>query len=110
MNLLQKSFRKCLGNKTLINNSISGRALFNKSTTASIDKRELLNKNELMSLKEGESVVIRVLKRQDNQGNRITPKPIYNTGETTLKFRYEYLNDEFDTSKNIRELDITMST
>lgn len=96
-----------LGNRTLINNSISGKELFNKSTTASIDKRELLNKNELMSLKEGESVVIRVIKRQDNQKNRITPRPIYNTGETTLKYRYEYLNDEFDTSKSIRDLSIT---
>ena len=102
-----KIFSEMLGNRTLINNSISGRALFNKSTTASIDKRELLNKNELMSLKEGESVVIRVLKRQDNQGNRITPKPIYNTSETTLKFRYEYLSDEFNTNNNIRNLNIT---
>ena len=101
-----KSFSEMLGNRTLINNSISGKELFNKSTTASIDKRELLNKNELMSLREGESVVIRVIKRQDNQRNRITPRPIFNTGETTLKFRYEYLNDEFDTSKSIRDLSI----
>ena len=101
-----KSFSEMLGNRTLINNSVSGRAIFNKSTTASIDKRELLNKNELMSLKEGESVVIRVLKRQDNQGNKITPRPIFNTGETTLRFRYEYLNNEFDTSKNIKDLNI----
>ena len=101
-----KTFSEMLGNRTLINNSISGKELFNKSTTASIDKRELLDKNELMSLKEGESVVIRVIKRQDNQKNRITPRPIFNTGETTLKYRYEYLNDEFDTSKSIRELNI----
>ncbi|WP_291637560.1 VirD4-like conjugal transfer protein, CD1115 family, partial [Clostridium sp.] len=101
-----KSFSEMLGNRTLINNSISGKELFNKSTTASIDKRELLNKNELMSLREGESVVIRVIKRQDNQRNRITPRPIFNTRETTLKFRYEYLNDEFDTSKSIRDLNI----
>ena len=101
-----KTFSEMLGNRTLINNSISGKELFNKSTTASIDKRELLDKNELMSLKEGESVVIRVIKRQDNQKNRITPRPIFNTGETTLKYRYEYLNDDFDTSKSIRELNI----
>ncbi|MBU3093546.1 type IV secretory system conjugative DNA transfer family protein [Clostridium sp. CF011] len=102
-----KSFSEMLGNRTLINNSLSGKELFNKSTTASIDKRELLNKNELMSLREGESVVIRVIKRQDNNKNRITPRPIYNTGETTLKYRYEYLNAEFDTSKSINDLSIS---
>ena len=102
-----KSFSEMLGNRTLINNSLSGKELFNKSTTASIDKRELLNKNELMSLREGESVVIRVIKRQDNNRNRITPRPIYNTGETTLKYRYEYLSAEFDTSKSINDLSIS---
>ena len=101
-----KSFSELLGYRTLINNSKSGKALFNKSTTASVDKRELLDKNELMRLKEGEDVVVRVIKRQDNKKNRITPKPIFNTGETTLKFRYEYLNDEFDTSKSIKDLKI----
>ena len=101
-----KIFSEMLGNKTLVNNSVSGRSVLGKSTTESIDKMALLDKNQLMSLKEGESVVIRVIKRQDNNRNRITPRPIYNTGETTLKYRYEYLNDDFDTSKNIRNLNI----
>ncbi|MDS0528314.1 type IV secretory system conjugative DNA transfer family protein [Clostridium sp. SHJSY1] len=101
-----KSFSEMLGNKTLINDSVSGKSLFGKSTTKSIDKRELLDKNELMSLKEGESVVIRVIKRQDKNGNKIVARPIYNTGKTTLKFRYEYLEKEFDTNKNIRDLNI----
>jgi type IV secretion system protein VirD4 len=98
---------KSIGNKTQVNNSTSGRALsLKKSTTESVDRRPLKDANELMSLMEGESVVIRVLKRRDNKRNKIRSKPIYNTGETSLKFRYEYLNEDFDTDKQLSDLKI----
>ncbi|PGX29256.1 ATPase, partial [Bacillus thuringiensis] len=60
----------------------------------------------LMNFKEGESAVIRVIKRQDNNRKRIRPRPIYNTGETALKYRWEYLGVEFDTDKSILDIDI----
>ncbi len=59
-----------------------------------------------MNFKEGESAVIRVIKRQDNNRKRIRPRPIYNTGETALKYRWEYLGVEFDTDKSILDIDI----
>jgi type IV secretion system protein VirD4 len=100
-------FSKLVGNKTLVNYSRNGKGTsLDKSLTESVDSRSLLDPNELMSLTEGESVVVRVIKRKDKQGNRIKPKPIYNTGKTALKFRYEYLQDEFDTSKSIEDLNI----
>lgn len=100
-------FSKLVGYKTISTKSRSGKSLsMDKSKNESVDKRELLTPNELMSLKEGESVVVRVIKRQDNNRNRITPKPIYNTDKTRLKFRYEYLADKFDTKKRISKIEI----
>ncbi|OJE50702.1 ATPase [Bacillus proteolyticus] len=98
---------KKLGNKTINTLSRSGKSLStDKNKTESLDQRPLLTPNELMSLKEGETTVIRVIKRQDNNRTRIRPRPIYNTEETALKYRWEYLGVEFDTDKSILDIDI----
>ncbi|MGG0763333.1 VirD4-like conjugal transfer protein, CD1115 family [Bacillus paramycoides] len=98
---------KKLGNKTINTLSRSGKGLStDKNKTESLDQRPLLTPNELMSLKEGETTVIRVIKRQDNNRTRIRPRPIYNTDETSLKYRWEYLGVEFDTDKSILDIDI----
>lgn len=100
-------FSKLVGNKTLVNYSRNGRGTsLDKALTESVDGRALLDPNELMSLTEGESVVVRVIKRKDKKGNRIKPKPIYNTEKTALKFRYEYLQDQFNTDRSIEDLNI----
>ncbi|MED1088482.1 VirD4-like conjugal transfer protein, CD1115 family [Bacillus mycoides] len=98
---------KKLGNKTINLPSRSGKGLStDKNKTEGLDQRPLLTPNELMSFKEGESAVIRVIKRQDNERKRIRPRPIYNTEETALKYRWEYLGVEFDTDKSILDIDI----
>ncbi|MDM5436260.1 type IV secretory system conjugative DNA transfer family protein [Bacillus hominis] len=98
---------KKLGNKTINTLSRSGKGLStDKNKTESLDQRPLLTPNELMSFKEGESAVIRVIKRQDNDRKRIRPRPIYNTEETALKYRWEYLGVEFDIDKSILDIDI----
>ncbi|MED1436361.1 VirD4-like conjugal transfer protein, CD1115 family [Bacillus mycoides] len=98
---------KKLGNKTINTLSRSGKGLStDKNKTESLDQRPLLTPNELMSLKEGETTVIRVIKRQDNNRARIRPRPIYNAEETALKYRWEYLGVEFDTDKSILDIDI----
>lgn len=98
---------KKLGNQTINLPSRSGKGLStDKNKTEGLDQRPLLTANELMNFKEGESVVIRVIKRQDNNRKRIRPRPIYNTGETALKYRWEYLGVEFDTDKSILDIDI----
>ncbi|CAM4148342.1 VirD4-like conjugal transfer protein, CD1115 family [Bacillus paramycoides] len=98
---------KKLGNKTINTLSRSGKGLStDKNKTESLDQRPLLTPNELMTLKEGETTVIRVIKRQDNNRTRIRPRPIYNTDETALKYRWEYLGVEFDTDKSILDIDI----
>ncbi|EPZ61186.1 type IV secretory system Conjugative DNA transfer family protein [[Clostridium] sordellii ATCC 9714] len=92
-----KKFSELLGDKTIITNSRSGEVFsLNKSQTESLDARKLLKSDELMKLKEGETVVVRVIKRQDNNRNKIVSYPIYNNDEHSMKYRYEYLDDYFD--------------
>ena len=54
-----------------------------------------------MHLEEGEVVIVRGTKRRDINGKKIRPFPIFNTAEHTLKYRYEYLGDFFDNTKNL---------
>ncbi|PEA69136.1 VirD4-like conjugal transfer protein, CD1115 family, partial [Bacillus toyonensis] len=67
---------KKLGNQTINLPSRSGKGLStDKNKTEGLDQRPLLTANELMNFKEGESAVIRVIKRQDNNRKRIRPRP-----------------------------------
>ena len=94
-----------LGTKTITDVSRSGKLLsMDKSHSESTKERPLLMADELMQLKEGESVVVRANKRQDNKRRKIVPKPIFNTNETAHKFRWEYLADDFDNDKSILSL------
>ena len=54
-----------------------------------------------MHLEEGEIVIVRGTKRRDLSGNKIRPYPIFNTGKNNLKYRYEYLTDYFNNTKNL---------
>lgn len=102
-----KRISETLGPKTTQSKSRSGKTIdFDKSKTIGIEARSLLDANELMRLKEGESVVIRTIKRQDINRNRIRQFPIYNHEKTAMKYRWEYLGDRYDTSKSINDFDI----
>jgi len=98
---------KKLGEKTIDSTSRSGSVIsFDKNRTENTEGRRLLTAAELRQLKEGEMVVVRGIKRQDNKRKKIVPYPIFNTKETRMKYRYEYLADDFDTTKSINEIDI----
>ena len=97
-----EEFSKLLGDKTITTYSRSGEILdTTKHQTESVDGRKLLTTDELMHLEEGEVVIVRGTKRRDTKGNKIRPFPIFNTAEHTLKYRYEYLGDFFDNTKNL---------
>ncbi|MED4287193.1 type IV secretory system conjugative DNA transfer family protein, partial [Priestia megaterium] len=103
-----KTISQKLGDGTINSTSRSGKALStDKSKTEGVDGKPLLTPNELMELKEGESVVVRVVKRQDKARQRIKAHPIYNTGKTALKYRWEYLGDDFNTDRSILDIDIS---
>ncbi len=102
-----KTISQKLGDGTINSTSRSGKGLStDKSKTEGVDGKPLLTPNELMELKEGESVVVRVVKRQDKSRRRIKAHPIYNTGKTGLKYRWEYLGDDFNTDRSILDIDI----
>lgn len=99
-----------LQDKTITTKSRSGKPLsFNKSKTESVDQRRLLTTAEVMGLKEGEMIVIRVIKRQDKKKKRIQQYPLFLTGETAMKYRWEYLSDYYDTNKSINDIEIPCS-
>lgn len=100
-------YSSMLGTRTITDVSRSGELhSFDKSHSESTKERALLTSDELMRLQEGQSVVIRVNKRQDTKRKKIEPKPIFNKAQTKQKFRYEYLANDFDTSKSILSLPI----
>lgn len=100
-------YSSMLGTRTITDVSRSGELhSFDKSHSESTKERALLTSDELMRLQEGQSVVIRVNKRQDTKRRKIEPKPIFNKVQTKQKFRYEYLANDFDTSKSILSLPI----
>lgn len=106
-----EQYSSLIGTKTITDVSRSGRMFStDKSHNESVKERPLMMPDELMQLKEGESVVVRANKRQDNKRRKIVPKPIFNTGKTASKFRWEYLADDFDNSKSIMDLPLRSNT
>ncbi|XZM35347.1 VirD4-like conjugal transfer protein, CD1115 family (plasmid) [Clostridium perfringens] len=98
---------KALGEETIVTESRSGETLdITKNRTESLDSKRLLLPSDLKAFKEGEMVVIRVIKRQDLNRKRIVPYPIYNHDETAMKFRWEYLGESFDNEKAFRKVRI----
>lgn len=104
-------YSSMLGTKTITDVSRSGDYhSFDKSHSESTKERSLLTSDELMRLKEGQSVLIRVNKRQDKKRRKIEPKPIFNTDKTSHKFRYQYLAEDFNTDHSIMMLPIMSET
>ncbi|MBU4643072.1 VirD4-like conjugal transfer protein, CD1115 family [Bacillus toyonensis] len=102
-----KEISEKLGNQTINSLSRSGKGLsIDKSKTEGIDTKPLLTPTELMRFQEGESAVIRFMKRRDNNFEKIEPFPILNRGKTVMKYRWEYLWDDFDTDQSILDIDI----
>lgn len=103
-------YSNLLGTKTITDISRTGSLLStDKSHSESTKERPLLFPAELMQLQLGESVVIRVNKREDLERKKIQPKPIYNSlkSSTYHKFRWQYLADDFDTDISVLTLPIT---
>lgn len=100
-------FSKLIGYQTLKVYTRSGKFLsLDKSMNESFEKRALIDPNELMHLKCGETVISRVTKRKDLNDRDITSYPIFNKGKNKFKPRYEYLSHIFDTSKSIYHIDL----
>ena len=94
---------KLTGEKTIVTNSRNGSILsFDKNITENLEQVPVIRYDDLIHMKEGETVVLRPMYRRDLEGNKITPYPIYNIEEMGMKFKYEYLNDVFSPNDSMR--------
>ena len=86
-----EEFSKKVGQTTVVSTQRSGgRFSTNKTYTESVQQRPLVYEHELAALREGESVIIRNLKRTDNIGVAALSMPIINEYKDDLSVA-EYL-------------------
>lgn len=89
-------FSKAVGNETVTNVHRNGRYLsLDKTFMEVYEERPLITANALANLAEGENVIIRYTKRRNLNHEKVRAYPIFNTGKTAFKYRYEYLEDVF---------------
>lgn len=92
----REEFSKAVGNETVTNVHRNGRYLSLDKTFMEIyEERPLITANALGNLTEGENVIVRYTKRRDLNHEKVRAYPIFNTGPTAFKYRYQYLEDIF---------------
>lgn len=95
-----------LGNETITTLNRTGKKLsINKELTEMSDQKPLLTADELMKMKMGETIVLRVIFRETRTGerDRIQAKPIANMGEYRMKYSYEYFPECFPQDQMLYE-------
>lgn len=104
----REDFSSLLGNQEVTVKSRSGGVFdLNKQFTESVQTRPLISPDELGRLQEGEVIVDRSIHRQDLEGNKVRPYPIFNRGEDgTLLYAFSYLKDQFDPDGSIKTLNL----
>lgn len=76
------------------------------SVNYSAEELRLITPTRLRQFIEGEQLVIRSLHRQDLERKKVRPFPILNSGETRMPYRWQFLSQWIDTSKDLNEIDI----
>lgn len=98
---------KAAGEKTDIAISSSQEhADMNNKINKSAEQTRLITPTRLRQLLEGEQLIIRSLKRQDLERKKVRPFPIFNTKKTVMPYRFQFLSEWIDTSKELGEIDI----
>lgn len=77
----------------------------NKSINRNPDQERILTTERISTFLEGETIVLRNLKRRDKDRLKVRPFPIFNTQETASPYAYEYLK-EFNPSWDMNDIDI----
>lgn len=102
-----EKYSRLIGEKTIISHSRSGEVFStSKSHSENLDSRRLLKSDELRKLKEGENIIVRVIKRSDIDNKKIVPNPIFNKGDYSMKYRYQYLFDTFSNKKSFLDIKV----
>ncbi|MGK0607114.1 VirD4-like conjugal transfer protein, CD1115 family [Enterococcus gilvus] len=105
-----EEFSKKVGNKTVEQEQTTidqfGR---NVQAQRMVDSDRILTYERVSTLLEGETIVLRTLKRRDKDRLKVRPFPIFNTEETNIPYAHEYL-ERFDPGGNdMSEVDIHCS-
>lgn len=94
-----------IGKKTILSKSRTEAVMeIDANPNVSVDSEHLLTIERLGGMLEGEMVVLSPLQRQNKKRERIRPYPIFDTAETRMPYRYEFLSKDFDTSKDINDM------
>lgn len=101
-----EEFSKKVGHRT-VNQESGNRDALGRNTqiNVSIEQERILTPERVSSLLEGESIVLRSLKRRSKDNVKIRPYPIFNTGETAAIYAYKYLT-QFNPEWDINDIDI----
>ncbi|MBY6889365.1 type IV secretory system conjugative DNA transfer family protein [Clostridium botulinum] len=106
---IEEVSNKC-GHKTITSESANAKHMdTDSSVTTGADKERIITTDRLSQLIQGESVVLRNLHRQDKDRKKIRPFPIFNTKETNMPYRWQFLGEYFDNRKDINDIDIECS-
>jgi len=76
------------------------------SISKNAESIRLISPTRLRQFIEGEQLIIRSLHRQDLERNKVRPYPIFNTKDTVMPYRYQFLSRWIDTDKELNEIDI----
>lgn len=97
---------KC-GHTTALSESVSGKYMdVDNSVSKQSDKERIITPERLSTLIAGEMVVLRNNHRKSVSGEKTRPFPIFNTKQTNMPYRYQFLNDDFNTRNDINDIDI----
>ncbi|EMW5434672.1 type IV secretory system conjugative DNA transfer family protein [Enterococcus faecalis] len=101
-----EEFSKKVGHRTVQQEQAQTNLFgMNTSISRNADQERILTPERISTLLEGETIVLRPLKRRDNKGRKIRPFPIFNTKKTVMPYAYQYLK-EFQGGGDIQDIDI----
>lgn len=95
------------GKETVQSTTRTGKEIGGEMTlTDSIEERPIILPQELLQIDEGDTVVLRFLKRKDLEGEKVTAYPIKNFYELSMPFAYQFLSNTFNTENSLSDFDI----
>lgn len=95
------------GKKTVQSTTRTGKEIGGEMTlTDSIEERPIILPQELLQIDEGDTVVLRFLKRKDLDGEKVTAYPIKNFNELSMPFAYQFLSKTFNNENSLSDFDI----
>jgi type IV secretion system protein VirD4 len=99
---------KRAGHRTIMGRSSNeGHLDVDNKVTKSADQQRLISPERLRQFIEGETLVFSELYRQDLKRRKVRPRPIFNTQDMNMPFRWQFLSKLFDTSNDLNDIDIS---